>query len=160
MTIHWWWLIVAWAFGVLTLLAAYMMFVVLKTAWRVLKGFETSLTAATAVAENLNHNLQWMKHLSSVFTPPPQQEEEPGASEYHEPAPAARPVVQFPQPEYSKFRQEPVEETKDATKDDAVVISQTDAQMAEEERLENAREAGIDVDGPEHNPPGREVDSL
>jgi hypothetical protein len=66
----------------------------------------------------------------------------PGAAS---PAPTAPPA--FPTPVFERFRTKP--EVPDSKIEETEVIAPTDAEMAEEERLENLRELGFDVQEPD-----------
>ena len=149
----------------LFIVAGFFVFLAARRTWEVAKSMETALRAVpplveavqelVAVAKDLRGELGYMRAVvtGGLIPEQPQQSED---GETTEPtSPVGR--VPFPAPVYDRFTTKPLEE--DAKLEDSEVISQTDAEMAEEEKLENLRQMGMAplVDEPHR---AREVTSL
>ena len=125
-----------------------------KRLWRILTNFDRSLQAAVSVAEKLEQEMAWLRHMTvSGADTSVNLQSAPARPAAEEP----RHVVGMPKPLYERFvSEEPEEEPKVESE----VFSQSDEEMALEERMQDAREAGYIVDEPSDLPPGRMVDSV
>ena len=154
--------IVLGAFGMaLLLVAGYFIVKGMMKTWAVATSMEKALKAVPRAVEALERlekraaafqeELQYMRAIASGQDVPI-----PNFGVPEDPTPQSRGPVPYPAPFIDRF---PIQrEAPDAEPEDGVSFAQTDAEMAEDEKLENLIDAGLAY-REEIQPKGREVES-
>ena len=151
--------------GALGVVALYFIAKTIRRTWAVAVSMEEALRAIppileaarnlVAVARDFLRELQLMRTIATGGPTPNFGVETETGGEHPEPA-QPKLSVEWPKPPWEMY---PVKtDAPDAKKDDTVVIAQDDAEMAEEEKLENLIDAGLAY-REEVQPEGREVES-
>ena len=151
--------------GALAVVVLYFAVKTIREFWGMMKSLTAALKAVPNildamrdvrdVARDFLRELQLMRTIATGG-PAPNFGVDQGEVEEH-PAPAQpRTPAEWPKPPFDMY---PIKrEAPDAEKDDTVVFAQNEADMAEEERLENLIDAGLAY-REEVQPEGREVES-
>ena len=148
--------------GALALAALYCLFLAIRKTWLVATSMDEALRTVPPIlkalqdlvdaARGLQKEFQIMRHIATGDQPTPNfgVEATPGAgTEQPE-------IPQYPKPPFEMYPIQTV--VPDAKPEDTQVFAPTDAEVAEEEKLENLIDAGLAY-REEVQPPGREVES-